>query len=257
MSPFALSGGCAMKSPARAMVVGAVGIACVVLIVSWAELVTGRIMIGFLQLPPVVLPLLFLLMLVLAAMITSRGVMEDLIPGLVAGNYYAGSPNRWDELYFPHIRPWLVPWSPRGGPRQEVARGFYEGYFYGQPIPWGQWAGPLAIWLVLIAAVFGAFLCLAALFRRPWVEQERLSFPLVQLPLEMIREGASGSLLHNRLLWAGFALPAAVFTLNGLHQFYPTVAELPTEIPLNPFLNGRPWSDMSMLTIFVSFAGIG
>src|SRR6266849_5551312 len=242
MSAFALSGGCAMKSPARAMVVGAVGIACVVLIVSWAELVTGRIMIGFLQLPPVVLPLLFLLvlvnraiarraphlalsaaeiavaylMIVLAAMITSRGVMEDLIPGLVAGNYYAGSPNRWDELYFPHIRPWLVPWSPRGGPRQEVARGFYEGYFYGQPIPWGQWAGPLAIWLVLIAAVFGAFLCLAALFRRPWVEQERLSFPLVQLPLEMIREAGarsagpgpgSGSLLHNRLLWAGFALP--------------------------------------------------
>ncbi len=243
-----------MRSPARALTVGAVGVLCVVLIVSWAELVTGRIMIGFLQLPPVVLPLLFLLvllnrvvarrapklalsaaeiavaylMMVLAAMITSRGVMEDLIPGLVAGNYYAGSSNRWDELYFPHIRPWLVPWSPRGEPRQEVARGFYEGYFYGQPIPWGRWAGPLAIWLVLIAAVFGAFLCLAALFRRPWVEQERLSFPLVQLPLEMIREGVSGTLLHNRLLWAGFALPAAVFTLNGLHQFYPSLPEFPT-----------------------------
>src|SRR6266571_1712155 len=248
----ALSGDPAMKSPVRALAVGTAGIVCVVLIVSWAELVTGRIMIGFLQLPPVVLPLLFVLvllnravarraprlalsaaeiavaylMMVLAAMITSRGVMEHLVPVLVAGNYYAGAPNRWDELYFAHIRPWLVPWNPRGGPRQEVARGFYEGYFYGQPIPWRQWAGPLAAWLVLMAAVFGAFLCLAALFRRPWVEQERLAFPLVQLPLEMIREAGarsagpgpgSGTLLHNRLLWAGFALPAAVFTLNGLH----------------------------------------
>src|SRR3989441_2730481 len=149
MTPDALSGGRVMKSPARALAVGAAGIVLVVLIVSWAELVTGRIMIGFLQLPPVVLPLLFLLvvvnravarraphralsaaeiavaylMMVLAAMITSRGVMEDLIPVLVGGNYYAGAPNRWDELYFPHIRPWLVPWDPRGGPRQEVARG--------------------------------------------------------------------------------------------------------------------------------------
>jgi hypothetical protein len=267
-----------MRSPARALVVGAVGIVCVVLIVSWAELVTGRIMIGFLQLPPVVLPLLFLLvlvnralarraprwalsapevaivylMLVLAAMITSRGVMEDLVPVLVGVNYFSGN-----EIYYPHIRPWLVPWDPHGGARQEVARAFYEGYFYGQPIPWGRWVVPLAAWLVLIAAVYGAFLCLAALFRRPWVEGERLSFPLVQLPLEMIREGAEGTLLHNRLLWAGFAVPALVFTVNGLHQFNPTVPELPTEIPINPLLTGRPWSDMSMVTLFASFAGVG
>jgi hypothetical protein len=272
-----------MKSPARALAVGAAGIACVVLIVSWAELVTGRIMIGFLQLPPVVLPLLFLLvllnravarrfprralsppevaivylMMMLAAMITSRGLMEDLIPVLVGGNYYADATNRWSELYYPHIPTWLVPWDPRGGPKQEVARAFYEGYFYGQPIPWARWVLPLAAWLVLIAAVFGAFLCMAALLRRRWVEGERLSFPLVQLPLEMIREGAEGTLLRNRLLWAGFALPAVIFTMNGLREFYPTLPTFPTEIPINPLLTSRPWSDMSMVTLFVSFAGVG
>src|SRR5215208_2371248 len=96
-------------SMARSLILGSAGIVVVVFIVTWAELVTGRIMIGFLQLPPVVLPLLFLLVLVnravaaraprlalspaeiaivylmmlMAAMITSRGVMEDLIPALV------------------------------------------------------------------------------------------------------------------------------------------------------------------------------
>src|SRR5439155_25535393 len=65
------------------------------------------------------------------------------------------------------------------------------------------------------------------------------------------------TLLQNRRLWAGFAVPALVFTLNGLHQFYPTLPEFPTEIPINPLLNGRPWSDMSMVTLFVSFAGVG
>src|SRR3989440_7080669 len=108
------------QSPARpvrmgvVLLLGTALIALVVVIVSWAELVTGRIMIGFLQLPPVVLPLLFLLalvnravarrwpdralspaemaiaylMMVMAAMITSRGVMEDLVPVLAGGNYY-------------------------------------------------------------------------------------------------------------------------------------------------------------------------
>src|SRR2546425_5588479 len=115
MTPVALSGGRVMKSPARALAVGAIGIFLVVLIVSWAELVTGKIMIGFLQLPPVVLPLLFLLvvlnrfawrvaprlalsapeialifvMMLLASMIASRGVMEDLLPTLAGLNYYA------------------------------------------------------------------------------------------------------------------------------------------------------------------------
>src|SRR5207249_8122655 len=97
------------------LLLGTAAMAAVVLIVSWAELVTGKIMIGFLQLPPIVLPLLFLLvvlnravarrapdraltaaeiavaylMMVLAAMITSRGAMQDLIPVLVGGYYYA------------------------------------------------------------------------------------------------------------------------------------------------------------------------
>src|SRR6185436_18171526 len=97
------------------LLLGTLLMAVVVLIVSWAELVTGKIMIGFLQLPPVALPLLFLLivlnrgvrrwapraalappelaiifvMMVLASMIASRGVMEDLLPALAGLNYYA------------------------------------------------------------------------------------------------------------------------------------------------------------------------
>src|SRR5437879_12969193 len=89
--------------PFRTLLAGTLLMAAVILIVTWAELVTGKIMIGFLQLPPVVLPLLFLLivlnkavgrlapraalnageialiftMMVLASMIASRGIMED------------------------------------------------------------------------------------------------------------------------------------------------------------------------------------
>src|SRR5438105_3980245 len=152
----------------RTLLAGTLLMAAVILIVTWAELVTGKIMIGFLQLPPVVLPLLFLLivlnkgvgrlapraalnageialvftMMVLASMIASRGIMEDLLPTLGGLNYFASGGNGWQERYFHYVKPWLVPWAPSGPPKQEVVRGFYEGYFYGQPIPWGAWVGP-------------------------------------------------------------------------------------------------------------------
>ena len=182
-----------------ALGLGTLAMAAVVLIVAWAELVTGKIMIGFLQLPPVVLPLLFLLvavnmglrriaprraltapeltivfvMMVLASMIASRGVMEDLLPTLVGLNYY-GDAEHWVQPFFPHVKPWLVPWDPNGPAKQEVARAFYEGYFYGQPIPWHQWIGPVLVWSILIGAVFWAFLCMATIFRRQWIDRERL-----------------------------------------------------------------------------------
>lgn len=260
--------------------------AVVVLIVTWAELVTGKIMIGFLQLPPVVLPLLFILValnralgrlapraalrtgeialvfiqMVLASMIASRGIMEDLLPTLGGLNYFATGGNDWEGRYFPYIKPWLVPWDPKGPPKQEVVRGFYEGYFYGQPIPWGAWLGPVLVWAVLIAAVYWAFLCMAAIFRRQWVEGERLSFPLVQLPLEMVREaepGSGGGFFRNPGLWAGFILAFGLFLVNGLHQSYPSLPELATQIDLTALFPDRPWRDMSMLTMFVSLAGIG
>src|SRR5438045_756113 len=114
------------------LAVGTLAMAVVVLIVAWAELVTGKIMIGFLQLPPVVLPLLFLLvavnmgvrraaprlafsapeltlifvMMVLASMIASRGVMEDLLPTLVGLNYF-GDAEHWVKPFFPHVKPLL------------------------------------------------------------------------------------------------------------------------------------------------------
>ena len=63
--------------------------------------------------------------------------------------------------------------------------------------------------------------------RRQWMEHERLPYPLVQVPLAMIEEGGGkgGSLLkpffRNKVMWAGFALPFAVGSLNALNSYFP------------------------------------
>jgi hypothetical protein len=263
----------------RSVLIGLFFIALTSFIVSWAELVTGQIMIGFLQLPAVVVAFLFALILInkllkrltkpltpqelavifmmmlVSSMITSRGLMEDLMPTMAGVNYLADPVNKWEKLFFPHIKKWLVPWDPSGPPKQEIVRGYYEGYFYGEPIPWGKWLGPTLIWSILILLVFFSFFCLAVIMRKQWVEGEKLPFPLVQLPLEMINEG--DAFLTNRLMWFGFAIPAIVFGLNGLQKVFPSLPEIKVDINLNQYMTTPPWNGMTYFHAYVSFAGIG
>lgn len=263
-----------------------VGIVCVIatcFLVCFAELVVGRIQIGFLQLPPVVLGMLVAIlalhvvlrrisgrlrlspadmaivwvMMLIAAMVSSRGILQKLIPLLVVPNYDATEVNNWQGLFFEHVRAWAVPWDPSGEPKQEVATRFFDGLRPGETIPWRLWVVPLAAWGVFVAAVVMAFLCLAVILRRQWADNEKLAFPLVQLPLEMVRSGQGTTFLQNRITWFGFALPAAIFAFNGLHQWYPTVPQFTTEVNLNQMLTQPPWNAVGFFRAFVSFAAIG
>jgi hypothetical protein len=267
----------------RAALVGLVGIVVVCFVVAWGELVTGQIMIGFLQLPPVVVAMLFLLvlmtkgmrrlsprlalrpseivvaycMMLLAAMISSRGLMEDLIPTLVGSNYFADPGNRWQDLFFPYVQPRLVPWDPGGGIHQPLANAFFEGLTEGEHLPWAAWVRPLANWLVLVGAIYGVFLCLATILRRQWSENERLAYPLVQLPLEMIREQPGRSFFSNPLTWVGFAIPTIIFGINGLHANYPAIPGINVDIDINALFHERPWSDITFFHAYLSPGAVG
>ena len=263
---------------------GLVGVAAVCPIVAWAELVLQYIQIGILQFPPVLVGLfLFLIvgnlllrrvcrrlglnsaeimivycMMLIATMIASRGLMDKWFSSLTAVNYYSTPENNWRGLYHPYIKPWLVPWNPAGPEKQPVVVEMYEGLHHGEPLPLRPWVTPLASWSVLVLLIFGGFLCMAAILRKQWVDNEKLPFPLVQLPLEMVREETAGPFFRNKLTWFGFALPTAVFALNGLHIVYPAVPELPLARNLNQYLPPlRPWSEMESTTVYASFAAVG
>lgn len=268
---------------AKALFAAALIGAAVIFVVAWAELITGQIMIGFLQLPPVVVAATFLItianrlagrlwkplalsareMLVVycfmlfASMITSRGLMEDLIPMEVGLNYYADPTNKWQELYFKYVQPWMVPWDVTGGPRQPIAASFFEGLRPGQSIPWRPWLAPTAAWLLLVAAVYAFMLFASAILYRLWADHELLSFPLVQLPLEMLNPEQSRHFLRNKLTWIGFSLPVVVFGINGAHMIWPLVPQIPLQIVLNQYLTGRPWYGMAYTPMYLSMAAVG
>ncbi len=267
----------------RAVILGLILVAVVCFVVSYAELVIMRIQIGFLQMPPAVIGIFFFLvlanrgmqrlrrtlglsagelmmiycMMLAASMISSRGVMEKIIPLLVTPSYFANVANRWQELFFPHIKPWMVPFDPQSPPPQFNAQRFFEGLRSGEAIPWGAWIVPLLAWGVLVLLVIFAFLCLATILRRQWVDNEKLSFPLVQPPLELVRSDQGPSILSNRLFWGGVALPAAIFMFNGLHNWFPNVPSIMLGWNINQYLVNPPWNDMYFCTAYLSFAAIG
>jgi len=268
----------------KAIAVGLLGVCAVCPIVAWAELVIQHIQIGILQFPPVLVGLfLFLVvgnlvvrrvcrafglnsaeimivycMMLIATMIASRGLMDKWFGTLAAVNYYSTPENGWRALYYPHIKPWLVPWDPAGSEKQAVTVQMYEGLHHGESLPLHAWVPPIASWCVLIFFVFLGFLCLAAILRRQWVDHERLPFALVQLPLEMAREETAGPFFRNKLTWLGFAIPTIIFTLNGLHIVYPAVPEVALSHTINSYLPSlRPWRDMQWTPAYLSFAAIG
>jgi hypothetical protein len=89
---------------------------------------------------------------------------------------------RWD-----HIRPWLV---------------------------------PLGWWSLFVLMLVWTMLCLTALFRRPWAD-ERLSYPIAELPVQIITE--EKTLFRAPLLWVGFGIGASFQLANLIHVLFPAV----------------------------------
>lgn len=158
------------------------------------------------------------IMLICASAIPTMGLSEYLLPIICAPFYYATPENDWANLIQPYIKDWMVPQD------LDAIKHFYEGLPRGQEIPWGVWIRPLAAWGILVGALYLVMICMMVILRKQWVERERLIFPLIQLPQEMIQEPAHGSILppffRNPVMWIGFVIPILIGTLNALHNYY-------------------------------------
>ena len=157
------------------------------------------------------------IMLLIASAVPNRGAMH-LIPALAAPFYYRSPENQWDDYILPYIPEWLRPDD------FQVARLLYEGLPKGQSLPWEAWTSPLLIWLSLFLALYVVMIATMVIIRRQWMDNERLIYPIMQLPMDMLRGEGDGSLVNpffkNKLMWLGFAIPCVVLSVNALHDYY-------------------------------------
>jgi hypothetical protein len=102
------------------------------------------------------------------------------------------------------------------------------------------WAVPVLVWTVFLAALLLVMLCVNVILRKQWTDRERLTYPIVQLPLEIAAVGEGGTLpplFSNRLFWMGFALAGAADVVNSLNLYYPAVPTIMTPGRGESFLN--------------------
>lgn len=176
----------------------------------------------------------------IASMGPDWGITRYMVSAIAAPGYFPSPENRWGD----YILPYLPTWTYLTG-EGDVARSFFEGLQPGQPLPWGPWAIPLFWWLSLIAALLVVGACLVVVFRKQWVDYERLRFPMGEVALQLIGDprvtDAQPKLRANPVFQIGFALTFLMMVWNCL-----TYWTLWPHFPITP-------SDLTSITTHPAF----
>ena len=183
--------------------------------------------------------------------------MQVLLPVMTHGFWFATPENHWDRM-LRDAPLWLVV------PDRDILYGYYNGSssLYQRPVI-GAWLTPVLCWTGFIAVLIFVLLCISVIVRSQWAERERLTFPIIRLPLAII--DPQTSLWRNPLLWIGFVAAGAIDLLNGLHYLYPALPYLsiaPTldnygSNDLMRYIQDMPWAAIGWLPVTFYPAVIG
>ena len=174
-------------------------------------------------------------MVCIASAIAGHHFLPMLVQTLPHAYWYASPTNEWTELVHPFVPDWMAVKD------KAIIRGYYEGdSTLWTPERVMGWLGPLTWWSLFMLALLGVMLCLCALARRRWVEEEKLAYPIVRLPLAMTVERTG--FYRSHLLWVGFAIGAGIDTMNGLHYFVPQIPFINVKVQGLTIFHERPWS---------------
>lgn len=136
---------------------------------------------------------------------------------MTAPEYYASPENGWRVSFFSVLPKWLFP-DPA------VVPWFYNGLPPQTPLPWSGWVAPLFWWGSVSLAIVGLGICTTVIFRRQWIEHEKLTFPLAMIPMDLT-DGFNEpgrrlpALFRNPLFWIGFGIPGIVIGWNIIGYF--------------------------------------
>jgi len=203
--------------------------------------------------------LLVYAMLTLVVVLHNPYVVRAFLPHLTSLDY--GSMRQPALRRFTEYLPaW---WGPgQTGRDPEVVRTYFEGFRPGG-VPWEAWVAPLALWFLFFLAIFVATGCLMTLLRHQWIHSERLSFPLLYLPLAVTQEGGPlgagglGPIFRQPLMWLGFAVAAGFNGINIAHALWPAVPAPGFVYRFQGMFPDPPWTPLNTVMLFFMLEAIG
>ena len=171
-----------------------------------------------------------------ASAVAGLDQVQVMVPVLAYPHYAATPENKFEELFLPQVPNWLVVTD-----MDSLERFYQTGESLYAQGNWRAWLVPGGIAIGFHATMLLVMLCINTIVRRQWTEEAKLSYPIIQLPLEMSRGGAR--LFRSRTMWIGFAVAAAIDLINGLHVIWPEVPSILGERhDLRQWVRNMPWA---------------
>jgi hypothetical protein len=202
-------------------------------------------------------------MVAIGSSVAGHDALEILVPMLSWPWRFADASNRWESHWFRHLPSWAMVSD------KEAIAGYYLGN--STIYTWAHlhaWLVPVLIWVAFIATLLFVMQCVNVLLRKQWMDHERLSYPIIQLPLELTAGVDGRELPHlfaNRLFWYGFAVAALIDLINGLNLYYPWIPPIlrpgfgQSSLDLHPFFPNRPFNAIGWTPVawFSWVVGVG
>lgn len=193
-------------------------------------------------------------MTTLSATICSAKLLQYLFPSLLWVFYYPAEYEGFSK-YAQYLPSFFIPQD------KEVIREFFLGghkfwrFFQFDVLKF--WILPILFWSVFLFLLLWVMMCLSSILRRQWVDQEKIQFPVIELPLMLAKKNNIGYLLSNKLLLTGFTVTFLILSMNYLSSLYPTVPRIPmSELDIGSKLfTSEPYTSVNpILTVWWPYA---
>lgn len=184
------------------------------------------------------------IMIMMAATLASHDLIQNLFGAIGHPHFMASESNQYAKLFWKYLpRDMFVS-------DKLALKGFYMGGV--DPFVYSIlrfWVVPLALWGSLIFVLIMMMLCINILIRKQWTENEKLVFPLVQLPIAMTADDSGKKFYSNKLMWIGFGIAFLIGLINGLHVLYPSLPALQgvKQMDMGMYFPDRPWNAVNRL----------
>lgn len=181
--------------------------------------------------------------------------MGNITPLIYSYALFPTQSNRFETMVLPFLPDFLF--IKDATPIQEIKYGGRDVFYFVRNI--GPWVVPVLSWTLLITLLALAMLCINSLMREEWTDREKLSFPIIQLPLALCQGGPG--FWRSRYMWGGFIVMAVIDTINGFHFMYPSIPLINVRFigDIQRALPDYPWNAIGWtpIGIFPFIAALG
>jgi len=206
--------------------------------------------------------LLIYSVLCIGSCVSGHDMLEVFVPMLSWSFKHADTTNTWTTLVNPHLRQGLFVTNPD----------IYRSYYLGNDSVWHRiyvraWLPVTLAWTLFVSTLLFVMICINAILRKQWTDNERLTYPIVQLPMQITSEHSfqPQGLFRSRLFWGGFAVAGLIDMINSLNYYYPSIPTVLTPgfgqsfLDIAPYFATKPWNAIGWtpLSFYPFMIGLG